>query len=138
MFTELRSRYLSAQAAVQPVQPADGDGSAAELAALFATDPEAFWARVGEGCDGAALAAVRKACEARPTEAGGDCELDLYSKNLGDGGAAALGRALASLPLPLPYTTIILTGNGLGPAGVRSVARGLRLGYGGGGGGRGL
>eukprot|EP01047_Picozoa_sp_COSAG01_P037613 COSAG01_NODE_3001_length_6737_cov_2.577584_2_plen_117_part_00 len=31
-----------------------------------------------------------------------------------------------------------MEGNGLGPSGVRSVARGLRLDYGGGGGGRGL
>eukprot|EP01047_Picozoa_sp_COSAG01_P066168 COSAG01_NODE_9084_length_2561_cov_40.592201_1_plen_127_part_10 len=95
-----------------------------EPAALFESDPEAFWARVGEGCDGAALAAVRKACAARPTEAGGDCELGLCYGNetIGDGGAAALGRALASLPRPLPYTAIDLRYNGLGPAGVRSVA----------------
>eukprot|EP01047_Picozoa_sp_COSAG01_P081931 COSAG01_NODE_16540_length_1227_cov_53.709220_3_plen_67_part_01 len=67
MLTEVRSRYLSAQAPPQPAQPAADDGSAAALAALFASDPEAFWARVGEGCDGAALAAVRAACAARPT-----------------------------------------------------------------------
>eukprot|EP01047_Picozoa_sp_COSAG01_P066601 COSAG01_NODE_9226_length_2513_cov_2.409279_1_plen_427_part_00 len=106
------------------------------LAALFASDPEAFWARVGEGCE--ALAAVRAACAARPTEAGGDCRLNLFDKHIGDGGAAALGRALEGLPRPLPYTAIILGDTGLGPAGVRSVARGLRLGYGGGGGGRSL
>eukprot|EP01047_Picozoa_sp_COSAG01_P064441 COSAG01_NODE_8527_length_2752_cov_4.049378_1_plen_608_part_10 len=106
---------------------------------LLATDPEAFWAWVGEGCGGAALAAVRVACQARPSEVGGDCTLYLDRKNIGDGGAAALGRALASLPRPLPYTEIVLGENGLGPAGVRSVTRGLRLGYGGGGGGgRGL
>eukprot|EP01047_Picozoa_sp_COSAG01_P015667 COSAG01_NODE_787_length_13598_cov_17.218535_4_plen_860_part_00 len=43
-----------------------GDASAA-LATLFESDPEAFWARVGEGCaDGYAwaLAAVRAACVA--------------------------------------------------------------------------
>jgi hypothetical protein len=61
--------------------------------------------------------------------------LDLYRKRIGDGGAAVLGRALESLPRPLPYTAINLRVNGLGPAGVRNVARGLRLGYGGGGGG---
>jgi Ran GTPase-activating protein (RanGAP) involved in mRNA processing and transport len=115
---------------------------AGELPALLSRgDAAAFWARVGEGCGvfaAAALAAVRAACAARPTEAGGDCELDLHFAEIGDGGAAALGRALASLPRPLPYTGIDLRDNGLGPAGVRSVARGLRLGYGGGGGGRGL
>eukprot|EP01047_Picozoa_sp_COSAG01_P040563 COSAG01_NODE_3425_length_6110_cov_36.342871_4_plen_737_part_00 len=113
-----------------------GDESAA-LALFFESDPEAFWARVGEGCGGAALAAVREACAARPTEAGGDCELGLAYKRLGDAPYTA-GRALASLPRPMPYTRISLSGNGLGPAGVRSVARGLQLGYGGGGGGRGL
>ena len=95
MLTEPRSRYLSAQAPPQPAQPAADDGSAAALAALFASDPEAYWARVGADCDDAALAAVRAACEGRPTEAGGDCTLDLENKHIGDGGAAALGRALA-------------------------------------------
>eukprot|EP01047_Picozoa_sp_COSAG01_P056554 COSAG01_NODE_6428_length_3672_cov_68.606213_1_plen_380_part_10 len=129
-----RTQALSQGAAPElelPPQPAP-------LAVLFASDPEAFWARVGEGCGEEALAAVRTACAARLTEAGGDCRLNLNCQNIGDGGAAALGRALASLPRPLPYTAIDLYNNALGPAGVRSVARGLRLGYGGGGGGRGL
>jgi hypothetical protein len=130
-----RTQALSQGAAPEPELPLQPP----PLTALLASDPETFWARVGEGCDGAALAAVREACAARPTEAGGDCELNLFNKKIGDGGAAALGRALASLPRPLPYTTIYLNHNGLGPAGVRGVARGLRRGYGGGGGGgRGL
>ena len=103
------------------------------------SDPDdAFWTRVGEGCDAAALATVRKACAARSTQAGGDCKLDLFNTLIGDSGAAALGRALEGLPRPLPYTEILLSRNELGPAGVRSVARGLRLGYGGGSGGGGV
>jgi hypothetical protein len=119
-------------------EPAAAADTSAALAALFESDPEAFWARVGEGCDGVALAAVRKACAARPAEVDGECWLELSDRRLGDGGAAALGRALENLPRPLPYTTIGLARNGLGPTGVRSVAHGLRLGYGDGGGGRGL
>jgi hypothetical protein len=132
------------QPAVPPSSAIPAQLAEAELwragASIGDLGPEPFWARAGEGCDGAALAAVRRAvCEARPTEAGGDCELGLYHKNVGESGAAALGRALESLPRPLPYTTIGLQSNRLGPAGVRSVARGLRIGYGGGGGGgRGL
>eukprot|EP01047_Picozoa_sp_COSAG01_P017314 COSAG01_NODE_913_length_12779_cov_9.134385_15_plen_195_part_00 len=98
------------QPATQPQPP--------PLTALFASDPEAFWARVGEGCDAAALAAVRAMCRARPTEAGGACTLSLYHRNICEP-AAALGRVLASLPRPLPYTRMYLAGNGLGPAGLR-------------------
>eukprot|EP01047_Picozoa_sp_COSAG01_P073860 COSAG01_NODE_12165_length_1788_cov_123.984606_4_plen_59_part_01 len=59
---------------------------------------------------------MRAGCAARPSEAGGDCVLNLAYENLGDGGAAALGRALASLPRPLPYTEIGLADNGSGSA----------------------
>eukprot|EP01047_Picozoa_sp_COSAG01_P015666 COSAG01_NODE_787_length_13598_cov_17.218535_3_plen_331_part_00 len=125
-------QQLQSAAEPEPLIELDAaaDAGSAALATLF--DLEAFWARVGEGYDdGATLAAVRKACAARPTKAGGDCKLGMLGKNIGDGGAAALGRALAGLPRPLPYTRIDLDRTGLGPAGVRSVARGLRLGYGG-------
>jgi hypothetical protein len=103
-----------------------------ELLALFRSEPDAFWARVGEGCAPNVLKAVREACEVKP---GGYCSLSLAGKHIGDGGAEALGRALESLPRPLPYTDIDVPHNGLGPAGVRAVARGVRRGYGGGGGG---
>eukprot|EP01047_Picozoa_sp_COSAG01_P079060 COSAG01_NODE_14844_length_1403_cov_7.918712_1_plen_432_part_10 len=72
-----------------------GDDSAA-LAALFASDPEAFWARVGECCDGAALWQVREACAARPFP---DLDLAGVMAALAWGGARGRGgRGLRAGP----------------------------------------
>eukprot|EP01047_Picozoa_sp_COSAG01_P096029 COSAG01_NODE_26611_length_708_cov_1.305419_1_plen_191_part_10 len=54
-----------------------------------------------------------------------------YEKGIGDHGAEALGQALEEMPKPLAYTAISLCNSGLSSAGVRSLACGLRLGYGG-------
>eukprot|EP01045_Picozoa_sp_COSAG04_P031795 COSAG04_NODE_6010_length_1434_cov_1.468165_2_plen_231_part_00 len=71
--------------------------------------------------DDATLATIRAAF----TEPEDPATLDLFSKRIGDAGAAVLGAALGAMDAPKPFETIRLSGNGLTAVGMRSIAEGM-------------
>lgn len=97
----------------------DGSGSAAAASGAY-EDTDAWWGAVAQGYDPTKLRTMRAACR-------NDC-LDLFNKDIGDDGARILGAALAAMPRPLPYTSIILSYNGLTDAGMEAIAQGMRAG----------
>jgi hypothetical protein len=107
--------------------PGGGD----QLARLWVADPDAFWARVGQGYDPAKLAVIREAVSCNVSGETGDVETDidyLYNKRIGDAGARVLAAALQAMPVAqaAAVDSIVLEYNELTCAGMQALAPGLR------------